>query len=63
MTQPDLSPETRHSPIVSTDYADFLTPGVVIELDPDQADDLGAFHEDALSLDDALDANADVGAA
>ena len=63
MTQSDLSPETRHSPIVSTDYADLLTPGVVIELQPDEADALGAFREDALSLSDALDANLDVGAA
>lgn len=62
MTQSDLSPETRHSPIVSTNYADLITPGVVVELDPDEAEALGAFQEVALSPDQAWDANADVGA-
>ena len=35
------------------------TPGVVVELDPDEAERLGAFQEDALSLEDALEASTD----
>lgn len=63
MSHPESPPELRHSPIVSTDYADLQTPGLVIELQPDEADELGAFLEDALTQADAWDANADVGAA
>lgn len=62
MTQLDQPPEAQHRPIVSTDYADLATPGVVVELLPHEADDLGAFIEDALSPAEAWDANADVGA-
>ena len=38
---------------------DMETPGAVIEFDPDEADQLGAFIEDALSEEDALEAASD----
>jgi hypothetical protein len=50
------------TPVFSNDYLDLTTPGVVVELTPDQAEALGAFEEDALSADEAWDANPDVGA-
>ena len=34
-------------------------PGLVIEMDPDEADKLGAFEEDALSFEDALEGTID----
>jgi hypothetical protein len=40
--------------ITSTNMADFGLPGVIIEVDPDEADAWGAFHEDALSEADAI---------
>jgi hypothetical protein len=36
-----------------------MTPGVMVEVDPDVAGELGAFEETALSEDDAWDANVD----
>ena len=35
------------------------TPGVVVEVDKKTADDLGAFEEDALSEEDALEGDDD----
>ena len=53
-------PERRRTdPVMSESLDDFLIPGVVIELDPDEADRLGAFEEHALTADDAWDANLD----
>ena len=37
----------------------FDTPGMVVEFDPDEAEQLGAFREDAMSLEDALEASTD----
>ena len=34
-------------------------PGMVVEFDPDEAEQLGAFQEDAMSLEDALEASSD----
>jgi type IV secretion system protein VirB1 len=34
-------------------------PGLVIEMDPDEAEKLGAFEEDALSFEDALEGTID----
>ena len=39
---------------------DAWTPGVEVEFDPDQADDCGAFQEDALSEEDAKESSIDV---
>ncbi len=47
-------------PLVSEDLGDLMRPGVVLIVDPADADRLGAFEEPALSEADAWDANADV---
>ncbi len=47
-------------PIISLDYGNLETPGVQVELDPDEAESLGAFEEIALSEADAWEANTDI---
>ena len=47
-------------PIISEQLTDLATPGVMVELDPDEAEALGAFEETALSEADAWEANADI---
>ncbi|WP_427980489.1 hypothetical protein [Acidocella sp.] len=37
-----------------------MRPGYVVEIDHDLADQLGAFVEDAISLDDAIDSDIDI---
>jgi hypothetical protein len=54
---------TRHDPLLTRNLADFATPGVVVEVDPDDAEALGAFEEIALSEADAWASNADAGEA
>lgn len=44
---------------VDAKRADILIPGFIAEFDPDEADFAGAFVEDAMSLEDALDARFD----
>lgn len=46
--------------LLSDDLADLLVPGVVVELDASEAENLGAFEETALTEADAWDANADL---
>ena len=46
--------------LLSDDIGDLTTPGVVVELDADEAESLGAFEETALSEADAWEANADL---
>ncbi len=46
--------------IVSTTPDDLLIPGVVVELDAREAEDLGAFEETALTEAEAWEANADL---
>jgi hypothetical protein len=46
--------------ITSRSMADFDAPGIVVELDPDEADQLGAFEETALTEEEAWAANMDV---
>lgn len=48
------------TPLLSTRLADLTTPGVTVELSPDEADAFGAFAESALSEADAWEANADL---
>jgi hypothetical protein len=45
---------------VSTSLDDLLLPGVVVELDAREADEIGAFEENALSEAEAWEANADL---
>ncbi|AWK88634.1 hypothetical protein DEW08_21065 [Azospirillum thermophilum] len=47
--------------ILSTSLSDLGTPGVVVEVDPDEAEALGAFEETALSETDAWESQADLG--
>jgi hypothetical protein len=49
----------NYSPIISTNMEHFGIPGVVIELDPEEAEAWGAFEEDAISLEDALESQID----
>ena len=46
--------------IISTTLDDLLVPGVVVELDAHQAEDLGAFEETTLTEAEAWEANADL---
>lgn len=50
---------SHHNPIFSTDLSEFLTPGVIVEVDPDESEDLGAFEETALDEASAWEANSD----
>jgi hypothetical protein len=58
------SNEAPHDPparaIISHAFADLLVPGVVVELDAREAEDLGAFEETALTEAEAWEANADL---
>ena len=46
--------------VISTTLDDLLVPGVVVELDAREAEDLGAFEETALTEAEAWEANADL---
>jgi hypothetical protein len=48
------------SATISHAFTDLLVPGVVVELDAHEAEDLGAFEETALTDADAWEANADL---
>lgn len=50
----------RGHAIISESMDDASIPGVIIEVDPEEADRLGAFEEDALDEETAWDANADL---
>lgn len=52
--------DTAAEALLSDDYRDLMTPGVVVELDAGEAESLGAFEETALSEADAWKANTDV---
>lgn len=49
-----------NKPIMSRNLADFMTPGVVVEVDPMEAEALGAFEETALSVEDAWESQVDL---
>jgi type IV secretion system protein VirB1 len=53
-------PSHSIDPIVTNRLDDLLTPGVRVELTPEEAEALGAFEETALSEADAWEANADL---
>ena len=50
----------QRQPLVSRSFADFLTPGVMIELTPEEAEALGAFEETALDEAEAWASNDDL---
>jgi|HubBroStandDraft_2_1064218.scaffolds.fasta_scaffold1410885_2 hypothetical protein len=58
----DGPPDPTASAVRSTTLNDLLVPGVVVELDAGEAEDLGAFEETALTAADAWEANADLDA-
>lgn len=41
-------------PLLTTDEVGLALPGVGVLVDPERASEMGAFREDALSLDDVL---------
>ncbi len=46
--------------MLSNDPEDMMLPGIVVEMDADEAESFGAFEEIALSEADAWDANTDL---
>ena len=46
--------------LISQSLADLTVPGVIVELDPDEADRAGAFLDDALDEEAAWESNADL---
>lgn len=46
-------------PVISRDMADFMTPGVQIEIDPADIERLGLCEETAMDEDDAWASNSD----
>lgn len=46
-------------PVITKDQTMLHAPGVIFSCNPEEADSLGAFAEDALSFDDAWYANID----
>jgi hypothetical protein len=49
--------DKEFQPIISQNMADFGIPGVMIEVDPDEAEAWGAFEESAISEQDAIDSD------
>jgi hypothetical protein len=54
-----LGPEGVDPDVLRAKLEDLETPGLEVAFDPDEADALGAFQEDALSDEDALEAASD----
>jgi hypothetical protein len=55
-----LKEETQAVNVLEEKLIDAETPGFQVEVDPDEAEKLGAFAEDALSEADALDSTGDM---
>jgi hypothetical protein len=53
--KPASQHDTDENALMYEKFRDALTPGLHIEFDPDEAHQVGAFVEDALSLDEASD--------
>ncbi len=49
-----------NQPVISRDMTDFGVPGVVIEVDPIEAEAWGSFEETAITEQDAIDSEIDV---
>ena len=47
----------KSTPFISRDLADFGLPGVWVEVEPDEAEDMGAFEETAVSAADVEEAD------
>ena len=55
-----VNPETSSEAVIREKLNDAMTPGFQAEFDPDEADQAGAFFEDALSEEDALASDVDL---
>ncbi len=60
MDQPSIDPPQL---TLSLNLNDLGIPGVAVVLSPDEADDLGAFEEDAVTMDDVVLSSIEGGAA
>lgn len=58
-TVPVIDDQAASKEALQDKLGDAMTPGFVAELDPDEATKAGAFEEDALTEDDALESTAD----
>ncbi|MCT2388874.1 hypothetical protein [Erwinia pyrifoliae] len=47
-------------PMLTSNSEELMTPGVMIDVAPDDADQMGAFIETAVSEDEAWEANSDL---
>lgn len=47
-------------PMLTSNSEELMTPGVMIDVAPNEADQMGAFIETAVSEDDAWEANSDL---
>lgn len=56
MPAPEQPPR---DPVFSPAVEDMTTPGVMVDVDPDEAEAMGAFQEDALTEAEAWESNAD----
>lgn len=54
-----LNDQEKWRQVIEQKLIDAQTPGIQAEFDPDEAELLGAFREDALSETDALDSSID----
>lgn len=52
--------QVKYEPIVTTDLQESNTAGVVVEVEPEKADYLGAFEESALTTNEAWESNVDL---
>jgi hypothetical protein len=57
---PDTLPNPDDRRALEDRLADFAVPGAVIEVDPDEADALGAFREEALTEEEAYESSSDL---
>jgi len=55
----DLNVDTELVDVVGVKLLDAMVPGSVVDFDPDEAERLGAFNEDALNEADALESRID----
>ncbi|MDD4616391.1 MAG: conjugal transfer protein TraD [Alphaproteobacteria bacterium] len=55
------TPGTEDVDLIKEKLRDTQTPGFMAEFDPDEAEEAGAFEEDALSVEDAKESTVDLG--
>lgn len=57
---PDTPPNPDDRRALEDKFADLGVPGATVEVDPDEADALGAFREEALTEEDARESSMDL---